>query len=113
MAILVSTRREAARLVDALELPLAAKGFQGRAFAARTTGVMRVGDAVLVRAVSIGEARRKQTAAGGWADSMASLLGREDTVTEVHGDAVKVLETWWNPTLLGRKHQQSQPLGIV
>jgi hypothetical protein len=61
----------------------------------------QVGDAVRVRSVSPDEAERLQNGHGGWASSMASLLGKVGTVERLWDDGdITVHDKCWNPAMI-------------
>jgi hypothetical protein len=71
--------------------------------AAVADGALAAGDRVRVRDVPVAEASQLQGGHGGWADSMAPMLGREGAVSSVDDDGdVRVHGKCWNPALLER-----------
>jgi len=69
--------------------------------ARRSPKVMKVGDLVRVRAVPVAEAKALQEDHGGFAASMATLLGTTGAIERVWADGdITVLGKCWNPALI-------------
>ena len=72
-----------------------------RPVAQAAAGTPKIGNRVRIRPVPEAEARRLQEAHGGFADSMAEMLGREGAVTGIDSDGdIRVHGKCWNPALV-------------
>lgn len=65
--------------------------------------MLKVGDSVRVKPLSVEEATALQKGHGGWSDSMAPIMGTTGTVASIDGDGdVKVNGKLWAPKMIER-----------